>query len=172
MRCGISVINGLTGYILSYDALLSHITKLNHMAEEKGPQKPRRGLASAPGDIRERVAKKGGAAPHHSRGLAAADAVTRSRVAKAGGNARALNTEGLKYAGKKGGEVVKSEYGTSFYQSIGGRGGHSVKEKYGIQFYRDIGEKGGAVVREKYGSGFYREIGKRGAQKLKDRTSR
>jgi general stress protein YciG len=169
---GISVINGLTHYILPYDALLSHITKLNHMAEEKGPQKPRRGLASASEDIREKVARKGGAAPHQSRGLAAADALTRSRVARAGGKARALNTEGLRHAGKKGGEMVKSEYGTPFYQSIGGRGGHSVKEKYGIQFYRDIGEKGGAVVKEKYGSGFYRDIGKKGAQKLKDRSSR
>ena len=97
----ISVINGLTLLIMRYDALLSHITDLNHMAEEKRTQKPRRGLASAPGDTRERVAKKGGTAPHHSRGLATADAVTRSRVAKAGGNARALNTEGLRYAGKK-----------------------------------------------------------------------
>ena len=154
------------------DALLFHITKIDYMAEEEGLQRPKRGLASAPGDIREKVAKKGGAAPHHARGLAAADAVTRSRVAKAGGSARALNTEGLRNAGKKGGEVVKAEYGTSFYQSIGGRGGHSVKEKYGIQFYREIGEKGGAVVKEKYGSVFYRDIGKRGAQKLKDRSTR
>jgi general stress protein YciG len=119
------------------------------MAEEESPERPKRGLASAAGDTRERVAKKGGTAPHQTRGLAAADAGTRSRVAKAGGSARALDTEGLRTAGKKGGEVVKAEYGTSFYQSIGGRGGHSVKEKYGTQFYRQIGEKGGAIVKEK-----------------------
>jgi hypothetical protein len=52
------------------------------MAEEEGLERPKRGLASAPGDTRERVAKKGGAAPHHTRGLAAADAGTRSRVAR------------------------------------------------------------------------------------------
>ena len=80
--------------------------------------------------------------------------------------ARALNTEGLRTAGKKGGEVVKADYGKSFYQSIGGRGGHSVKEKYGIEFYRQIGEKGGAIVKEKYGSSFYSDIGKKGAEKL------
>src|SRR5215211_1041470 len=99
------------------------------MAEEEGLQRPKRGLASAPGDIREKVAKKGGAAPHHARGLAAADAVTRSRVAKAGGSARALNTEGLRNAGKKGGEVVKAEYGTSFYRDIGKKGVQKLKDR-------------------------------------------
>ena len=103
-------------------------------------------------------------------GLLPPDAITRSRVAKSGGIARALNTEGLRSAGKRGGEAVKADYGKSFYQSIGGKGGQSVKEKYGIQFYREIGEKGGAIVKEKYGSSFYRDIGKRGAQKLKERS--
>jgi len=57
------------------------------MAELEGKERSKRGLASATGNTRERVAKQGGTAPHHTRGLAAADAITRSRVARAGGSA-------------------------------------------------------------------------------------
>ncbi|HEY9385653.1 MAG TPA: hypothetical protein VIP70_01330 [Nitrososphaeraceae archaeon] len=137
------------------------------MAPEDSVTRPKRGLGSATEETRLRVAKKGGVAPHDVRGLAAADSYTRSRVAKAGGNARALDRNGLRDAGKKGGEAVKAEYGIQFYQSIGEKGGESVKEKYGIDFYREIGEKGGGIVKEKYGSKFYSEIGKRGAETLK-----
>ena len=106
---------------------------------------------------------------HHIniRGLAAANPETRSRVAKAGGEARAQDKEGLRVAGRKGGETVKAEYGIEFYQSIGEKGGESVKEKYGIDFYREIGEKGGGIVKEKYGTKFYSEIGKRGGETVK-----
>src|SRR5215203_1419812 len=124
----------------------------------------KRGLAAASEETRLRVARKGGIAPHNLRGLAAADSETRSRVAKAGGDARAQDKEGLRHAGKKGGEAVKAEYGTEFYHSIGEKGGESVKEKYGIDFYR---EKGGGIVKEKYGPKFYREIGKRGGETIK-----
>ena len=127
----------------------------------------KRGLAAASEETRLRVARKGGIAPHNLRGLAAADSETRSRVAKAGGDARAQDKEGLRHAGKKGGEAVKAEYGIEFYHSIGEKGGESVKEKYGIDFYREIGEKGGGIVREKYGPKFYRQIGKRGGETIK-----
>ena len=46
-----------------------------------------RGLASANEETRERVAKKGGDAPHEKRGLQAADEKTRQRVASEGGKA-------------------------------------------------------------------------------------
>jgi general stress protein YciG len=99
----------------------------------------KRGLAAASKETKLRVARKGGIAPHNLRGLAAADSETRSRVAKAGGDARAQDKEGLRYAGRKGGQAVKAEYGIQFYHSIGEKGGESVKEKYGIDFYREIG---------------------------------
>jgi general stress protein YciG len=44
-----------------------------------------RGLASADEETRERVARKGGEAPHEERGLQAADEETRERVAREGG---------------------------------------------------------------------------------------
>ncbi len=50
-----------------------------------------RGLASADEKTRERVAKKGGEAPHEERGLQAADEETRERVAKEGGKASHKN---------------------------------------------------------------------------------
>src|SRR5829696_6322847 len=43
-----------------------------------------RGLASADEETKERVARKGGEAPHDERGLQAADQETRERVARAG----------------------------------------------------------------------------------------
>ncbi|MDG7000817.1 MAG: hypothetical protein JRN15_17120 [Nitrososphaerota archaeon] len=46
---------------------------------------PRRGLASAPTEVRERVAKMGGYALHQVRGLQAAPPETRSRVSHIGG---------------------------------------------------------------------------------------
>jgi general stress protein YciG len=50
-----------------------------------------RGLASADEETRERVAKKGGEAPHEKRGLQAADEETRQRVASEGGKASHKN---------------------------------------------------------------------------------
>lgn len=50
-----------------------------------------RGLASADEETRERVAKKGGEAPHEKRGLQAADEETRERVASEGGKASHKN---------------------------------------------------------------------------------
>ncbi|MDQ3909741.1 MAG: hypothetical protein M3232_04985, partial [Thermoproteota archaeon] len=55
-------------------------------ASDRG--RARRGLASANEETRQRVARKGGIAPHQKRGLAAANSDTRLRVAKAGGEAR------------------------------------------------------------------------------------
>jgi len=46
-----------------------------------------RGLASADEQTKEKVARKGGEAPHDERGLQAADQETRERVARAGGEA-------------------------------------------------------------------------------------
>ena len=53
--------------------------------------KENRGLASADEETRERVAKKGGDAPHEKRGLQAADEATRQRVASEGGKASHKN---------------------------------------------------------------------------------
>jgi hypothetical protein len=50
-----------------------------------------RGLASADEKTKERVAKKGGEAPHEKRGLQAADEETRQRVASEGGKASHKN---------------------------------------------------------------------------------
>ena len=48
----------------------------------------KRGLASASGETRERVARAGGEAPHQKRGLQAASSETRQAVARKGGLAR------------------------------------------------------------------------------------
>ena len=50
-----------------------------------------RGLASADGKTRERVASEGGKAPLEKRGLQAADKETRERVASEGGKASHKN---------------------------------------------------------------------------------
>jgi hypothetical protein len=50
-----------------------------------------RGLASADEETRQRVAKKGGEAPHEKRGLQAANEQTRQRVASEGGKASHKN---------------------------------------------------------------------------------
>jgi hypothetical protein len=128
------------------------------------PVYPRRGLASASEETRQRVARKGGIAPHQKRGLAAASPETRSRVAKAGGEARALDREGLSEAGRRGGEVVKERYGTEFYREIGEKGGGTVKERYGAEFYSEIGKRGGDTVKHERGAGYYSAIGRKGGE--------
>jgi hypothetical protein len=50
-----------------------------------------RGLASADEKTNEKVAKKGGEAPHDKRGLQAADEETKERVAREGGKASHKN---------------------------------------------------------------------------------
>ena len=110
-------------------------------ASDRG--RARRGLASANEETRQRVARKGGIAPHQKRGLAAANSETRLRVAKAGGEARANDREGLSEAGRRGGEVVKERYGAEFYSEIGKRGGETVKQERGAEYYSTIGRKGG-----------------------------
>ena len=110
-------------------------------ASDRG--RARRGLASANEETRQRVARKGGIAPHQKRGLAAANSDTRLRVAKAGGEARANDREGLSEAGRRGGEVVKERYGAEFYSEIGKRGGETVKQERGPEYYSTIGRKGG-----------------------------
>ena len=110
-------------------------------ASDRG--RARRGLASANEETRQRVARKGGIAPHQKRGLAAANSDTRLRVAKAGGEARANDREGLSEAGRRGGEVVKERYGAEFYSEIGKRGGETVKQERGAEYYSAIGRKGG-----------------------------
>jgi general stress protein YciG len=72
-----------------------------------------RGLASADEETKERVARKGGEAPHSERGLQAADEETRERVAREGGLAHGgggssssgeSTHEKKAEAGRKGGE--------------------------------------------------------------------
>ncbi len=55
----------------------------------------------------------------------------------------AANPELAKVAGKKGGEAVKSKYGSSFYREIGKKGGDTVKRERGPGFYAEIGKRGG-----------------------------
>jgi general stress protein YciG len=124
----------------------------------------RRGLASANEETRQRVARKGGIAPHMKRGLAAANPETRNRVAKAGGEARAQDREGLSVAGRRGGEAVKEHYGSEFYREIGEKGGGTVKERYGTEFYREIGKRGGETVKQERGSEYYSTIGRKGGE--------
>lgn len=69
-------------------------------------------MASADEETKERVASKGGSAPHEKRGLQAADEETRERVAGEGGEARRGGSSGdnrsahekRTEAGRKGGE--------------------------------------------------------------------
>ena len=124
----------------------------------------RRGLASASEETRQRVARKGGIAPHQKRGLAAANPETRMRVAKAGGEARAQDREGLSQAGRRGGEIVKERYGTEFYREIGEKGGGAVKERYGAEFYSEIGKRGGETVKQERGTEYYSAIGRKGGE--------
>jgi general stress protein YciG len=132
------------------------------MAAENGHA--RRGLASANEETRQRVARKGGVAPHQKRGLAAANPETRNRVAKAGGEARAQDREGLSVAGRRGGEVVKERYGSTFYREIGEKGGGAVKERYGTEFYSSIGKRGGETVKQERGPEYYSTIGRKGGE--------
>ena len=124
----------------------------------------RKGLASASEETRQRVARKGGIAPHQKRGLAVANPETRTRVAKAGGDARAHDREGLSVAGRRGGEVVKERYGHDFYREIGEKGGGVVKSRYGTDFYSEIGKRGGETVKEERGAEYYSAIGKKGGE--------
>ena len=135
-------------------------------ADEHMPhaEQPRRGLASASEETRQRVARKGGVAPHSKRGLAAASIETRARVAKQGGQARAQDRDALSIAGKRGGEVVRERYGPQFYREIGEKGGGTVKERYGTGFYSEIGRRGGETVRQQRGPEYYSEIGKKGGE--------
>jgi general stress protein YciG len=131
-------------------------------ASDRG--RARRGLASANEETRQRVARKGGIAPHQKRGLAAANSETRLRVAKAGGEARANDREGLSEAGRRGGEVVKERYGAEFYREIGEKGGGAVKERYGAEFYSEIGKRGGETVKQERGAEYYSAIGRKGGE--------
>ena len=62
----------------------------------------KRGLASASGETRKRVARAGGAAPHEQRGLQAADWETRREVARKGGFARGLQRRKAKIENQEG----------------------------------------------------------------------
>ena len=105
------------------------------MSSEAENGRARRGLASASEETRQRVARKGGIAPHQKRGLAAANPETRMRVAKAGGDARAQDREGLSEAGRRGGEVVKERYGSDFYREIGEKGGGELFGVEGLEVF-------------------------------------
>jgi general stress protein YciG len=96
------------------------------------------------------------------RGLASATEETRRRVARAGGLARARNPEGLRQAGKKGGEAVKEKYGPRHFERIGRKGGETVARERGRKFYSEIGRRGG-VARAEDREGL-RRAGRKGAE--------
>lgn len=118
-------------------------------------------------DIRTRVAKKGGFAPHKLRGLAATDPETRKRVASAGGKKRAGEPGALSEAGKKGGARVKELYGTEHYRKIGIKGGSAILETLGSEYYSTIGKKGGNAVVERHGKYYFSQIGHKGGETTK-----
>jgi uncharacterized protein len=159
--------------LFDYDSLTFFVSPFKQYAclicmgsEQAGSDRgrARRGLASANEETRQRVARKGGIAPHQKRGLAAANSDTRLRVAKAGGEARANDREGLSEAGRRGGEVVKERYGAEFYREIGEKGGGAVKERYGAEFYSEIGKRGGETVKQERGAEYYSTIGRKGGE--------
>jgi uncharacterized protein len=82
----------------------------------------------------------------NNKGQASTDEETKERVAKAGGEARAQDKEGLREAGRKGGqkgaETVKEEHGHEFYSKIAKKGGEkrAEEDKEGL---REAGRKGG-----------------------------
>jgi len=61
----------------------------------------------------------------------------------------AANPELAREAGRRGGEIVKERYGSTFYQEIGRKGGETVKQSRGTDFYAEIGRKGGERRSEK-----------------------
>jgi len=61
----------------------------------------------------------------------------------------AANPELAREAGRRGGEIVKERYGSTFYQEIGRKGGETVKNSRGTDFYAEIGRKGGERRGEK-----------------------
>lgn len=85
-----------TGQVRYSCVVLFHSTKYSNGVENFGPSMSesevvnKRGLASASGDTRKRVARAGGEAPHQKRGLQAANSQTRREVARMGGIARGL----------------------------------------------------------------------------------
>jgi uncharacterized protein len=81
----------------------------------------------------------------NNKGQASTDEETKRRVSKAGGEARAQDKEGLREAGRKGGqkgaETVKKEYGDEFYSKLAKKGGEKrAEDKEGL---REAGRKGG-----------------------------
>lgn len=76
--------------------------------------------------------------------------MTVREAGRLGGQARKkqLGADGYAALGKRGGEKVAAERGTSFYSEIGHRGGASRKEQLGAEGYRDLGRMGGEARRE------------------------
>ncbi|HZD42911.1 MAG TPA: hypothetical protein VE134_02510 [Methanomicrobiales archaeon] len=88
------------------------------MAQRSKEEKPKRGLASADKETRERVARAGGRAHHAERGLEAANKETRVRVARAGGRAphaerglQAASMETRERVARSGGKAPHAERG-------------------------------------------------------------
>lgn len=118
---------------MALDVFLAKGTESRPVQEYIPPAQPvitskkKRGLASASPETRKRVAEKGGMAAHTSRGLQSADAETRVRVAKSGGIERAKDKEGLREAGRRGGQKLKQLYGKDHFVEIGKKGRNSPK---------------------------------------------
>lgn len=66
---------------------------------------------------------------------------------------------------KRGGQAMKEQYGSTFYQEIGKKGGAAASERIGPEGYRAIGQKGGETTKAKHGADFFRRIGKLGGAK-------
>src|SRR5262245_9739953 len=66
---------------------------------------------------------------------------------------------------KRGGQAMKAQYGSQFYQTIGKKGGAAASARIGPEGYRAIGQKGGEATKAKHGADFFRRIGKLGGER-------
>jgi len=99
---------------VEYDRSVGQCRDESGQFAECPPELKREGMSTAEDPRKERIAEKGGSAPHEVRGLQAADEETRERVARAGGTApheerglQAASEETKERVARKGGEASR-----------------------------------------------------------------
>jgi len=63
--------------------------------------------------------------------------------------------------------VVKSRYGSEFYQQIGKKGGQARKQELGAEGYARLGKKGGEARKGQLGPDGYARLGQKGGQRVR-----